>query len=157
MKKEKKPMSAGKILLLVFGSFLALIMILTACFIYDLNHPKKPIKSINDDLIESIYERCELRIPDSADLIWGAKESHMDGMAIYLFFTVPEEDFEAMLDGLQDKWVPDDIEYYSSSHSQPPDAGGWELDSVMEYTGNLAYIKYSDPKDGKVAIYFYVL
>ena len=86
MKKEKKPMSAGKILLIVFGSFLALIMILTACFIYDLNHPKKPIKSINDDLIESIYERCELRIPDSADLIWGAKESHIWNGYISIFY-----------------------------------------------------------------------
>ena len=35
MKKEKKPMSAGKILLIVFGSFLALILIIVAAFIYE--------------------------------------------------------------------------------------------------------------------------
>lgn len=157
MKKEKKPMSAGKILLIIFGSFLAIIIIFTACLIYDLNHPAKPIKSISDELIENIYERCELRIPNSADLIWGEKYRRMDGTTIYLFFTLPQEDFEAMLNGLRDKWVPDDIEYYSGSHYQPPDSGGWELNSVIEYAGNHAYIKYSDPQDGKVAIYFSVL
>lgn len=151
--KEKKTMGTGKILLIVFGSFMALILILTAGLVYELNHPEKPIKNIDDKLIENIYERCELTIPASANLIWGERYRRMDGATIYLFFTLPQTDFEVMMDSLNEQWVSDDIEYYSS---QPPEPGHWKFNFVIMRKGYPAYLKYSDSIDGEVAIYFCV-
>ena len=153
MKKEKKPMSAGKILLIVFGSFLALILIIVAAFIYEYQHREQPINRLDNKLIDNIYERYGLQIPDSAELIWGENYRHMQDPTIFLFFTLPEEDFQNMLDNLSDdNWTTELPTRYGSF--QPPDLGDWELNHVMAYNEQFNHLKYTDPVNGEVTVYF---
>ena len=153
MKKEKKPMSAGKILLIVFGSFLALILIIVAAFIYEYQHLEQPINKLDNKLIDNIYERYGLQIPDSAELIWGKKDNHPLDKFVYLFFVLPEEDFENMLDNLSDNWTTELSTSYGGTH-YPPDPGDWELNHVMAYNEQFTHLKYTDPVNGEVAVYF---
>ena len=153
MKKEKKPMSAGKILLIVFGSFLALILIIVAAFIYEYKHMRRPIDKLEDDLIEDIYKRYELYIPNSAELLWGERNNNPLDRFVYLFFILPEEDFQNMLDNLSDNWMTELSTNYGGTH-YPPDPGDWELNHVMAYNEQFTHLKYTDPVNGEVAVYF---
>lgn len=152
MKKEKKPMSAGKILLIVFGSFLALILIIVAGFIYEYKHMRRPIDKLEDDLIEDIYKRYELYIPNSAELLWGERNNNPLDRFVYLFFILPEEDFQNMLDNLSDNWTTEGA--FRFGNYNPPDPGDWELNHVMAYNEQFTHLKYTDPVNGEVAVYF---